>query len=122
MTTRNILIVDDNQDFAFMLKDDLQKRGYAVRLARDGQEGLAKVEAEKPDLILLDIKMPKMDGYTFVRRLKQNANTSAIPLVILTSYEPLKDIFSQEDVADYFLKSADMEPLFAIIEKKLKTN
>ena len=63
--------------------------------------------------------MPKMDGYTFVRRLKKKSETADIPLVILTSYEPLKGIFDEEGVSDYFVKTVDMKLLYDVVRKKL---
>lgn len=119
VANERILIVDDDQDFAQLLEFDLKKQGYEIVLAPDGEEGLAKALSVKPALIILDIKMPKMDGYTFVRRLKKNPETKNLPLVVLTSYEPMKDMFQMEGVTDYFVKSASMEGLFSVIRKRL---
>ncbi|MCI0529837.1 MAG: response regulator [Nitrospira sp.] len=112
--------MDDDQDFKQLLEFDLKKRGYEVVNAGNGEEGLDKIRSEKPDLVLLDIKMPKMDGYTFVRHLKKDPATKGVPLIILTSYEPMKDMFQLEGVSDYFVKTAKMEGLFQTIEKNLK--
>lgn len=120
MPGAKILIVDDDQDFLQLLEFDLKKHGYEVIMAPDGEEGLKKAKAEKPDLILLDIKMPKMDGYTFVRRLKKEPETKGIALIVLTSYEPMKDMFQLEGVEDYFVKSVNMEGLVKTIEKRIK--
>lgn len=117
-----ILIVDDDRDFVQLFEFDLRKRGYHVITAFDGEDGIEKARREKPQLIMLDIKMPKMDGYTFVRRLKKDPDIKDIPLVVLTSYEPMKDMFQMEGVQDYFVKSVDMEGLFKTIEKYVKTN
>ena len=117
---KKILIVDDDQDFCQLLEFDLKKLGYELCCAFNGEEGLEKVGTEKPDLIVLDIKMPKMDGYTFVRRLKKEPETKDIPVVVLTSYEPMKDMFQLEGVTDYFVKSANTEELFKTIDKNLK--
>ena len=68
---------------------------------------------------MVDIQMPKMDGYTFVRRIRRDPETKHIPVVVLTSYEPMKDMFEVEGVKDYFLKSVNMEGLFKAIEKNL---
>ncbi len=119
MANEKILIVDDDQDFAQLMEFDLKKQGYLVALAGNGEEGLSKALSENPALIMLDIKMPKMDGYTFVRRLKKNPITKDIPLIVLTSYEPMKDMFQMEGVTDYFVKSASMESLFKTIRNRL---
>jgi CheY-like chemotaxis protein len=120
MAGEKLLVVDDDQDFAQLLEFDLKKHGYQVATAFNGEEGLEKVDKEKPGLIILDIKMPKMDGYTFVRRIKKNPETKNIPLIVLTSYEPMKDMFQMEGVNDYFVKSVNMEGLIKTIEKNLK--
>lgn len=115
-----ILLVDDDQDFAQLLEFDLRKKGYQIVRAGNGEEGLEKVKTEKPALIILDIKMPKMDGYTFVRRLKKEPEDKMIPVIVLTSYEPMKDMFQLEGVSDYFVKAANMEGLLKVVEKYLK--
>lgn len=120
MSGKKILLVDDDQDFAQLLEFDFKKRGYNVVTANNGEEGLTKALSEKPNLIILDIKMPKMDGYTFVRRLKKDAETKDVPLVVLTSYEPMKDMFQLEGVSDYFVKSANMDNLMKTVEKYLQ--
>ena len=120
MAEEKILLVEDDQDFAQLLEFDLKKHGYQVATASNGEEGLEKVGIEKPSLIILDIKMPKMDGYTFVRRIKKDSETKEIPLIVLTSYEPMKDMFQMEGVNDYIVKSANMESLVKTIEKHLK--
>jgi CheY-like chemotaxis protein len=120
MAGNKILLVDDDQDFLQLLEFDFKKKGYHVVTASNGEEGLTKAFAEKPSLIVLDIKMPKMDGYTFVRRLKKDPETKDIPLIVLTSYEPMKDMFQLEGVMDYYVKSANMEGLIKAVEKYAK--
>lgn len=120
MSGNKVLIVDDDFDFSQLLAFDLKKKGYTVVSAGNGEEGLEKVKTEKPDLIVLDIKMPKMDGYTFVRRLKKDDENKDIPVVVLTSYEPMKDMFQLEGVKDYFVKSVDMHELMKVIDSYLK--
>ena len=122
MSGEKILLVDDDQDFAQLLEFDLRKKGYNVARAGNGEEGLEKVKTENPGLIILDIKMPKMDGYTFVRRLKKEPDSKDIPVIVLTSYEPMKDMFQLEGVSDYFVKSANMEALLKVVEKYLKSD
>jgi CheY-like chemotaxis protein len=119
MANFKILVVDDDPDFRQLLQFDLKKNGYETLSGCDGEDGLVKALSEKPDLIILDIKMPKMDGYTFVRRLKKEDATKNIPLVVLTSYEPMKDMFQLEGVKDYFVKSADSTELLKTIKERL---
>ena len=120
MAGEKILLVDDDQDFSQLLEFDLKKKGYTVVRAFNGEEGLEKMASEKPALVVLDIKMPKMDGYTFVRRLKKEPDSKDIPVIVLTSYEPMKDMFHLEGVNDYFVKAANMEGLLNAIEKYMK--
>jgi len=86
MTTRKILIVEDNEQNLYLTTFLLEKQGYEVIQARNGQEGLDTAAAQRPDLILLDIQLPLMDGYEVARRLKQTQETRSIPIVAVTSY------------------------------------
>ncbi len=117
MSASKVLIVDDDPDFSQLLEFDLRKKGYEVITACNGEEGLERAKSENPGLIILDIKMPKMDGYTFVRRLKKEELTKETPLIVLTSYEPMKDMFQLEGVIDYFVKAANMENLLNTVAK-----
>ncbi|HTL46529.1 MAG TPA: response regulator [Verrucomicrobiae bacterium] len=117
-----ILIVDDDHDFVQLLEFDLKRKGYEVVTAFNGEEGLERAQATRPQLVILDIKMPKVDGYTFVRRLKKETDMKDLPLIVLTSYEPMKDMFQLEGVKDYFVKSANMKGLLEAIERNLKTS
>lgn len=115
-----ILLVDDDKDYRDLIEMELRKRGYTVVGAGDGEEGLEKAGTENPDLIITDIKMPKMDGYTFARSLKKDEVKKKIPLIVMTSYEPMKDMFKMEGYTDYYVKSSDIKELCTIIERNLK--
>jgi CheY-like chemotaxis protein len=107
MAAKKILVIDDDEDYTRMLGLQLESKGYEVAISNDGEEGFRKALAEKPHLILLDIKMPEMDGFTFVRRLKTNEAIKKIPVVILTGYETMRDLFRFEGIAGYFVKGSD---------------
>jgi DNA-binding response OmpR family regulator len=79
-----ILIVDDNRSLVNMIAGVLHKRDYEVITAFDGLEGLLKAQDEKPDLIVLDIVMPRLDGYEVCHRLQENPETKHIPVIMLT--------------------------------------
>ncbi len=81
-----ILLVDDDPDFVEATRIVLESKPYQVITASDGDEGLAKAKEEKPDLILLDIMMPRMDGFKVCEKLKQDPELSIIPVVMLTSF------------------------------------
>jgi two-component system alkaline phosphatase synthesis response regulator PhoP len=80
-----ILIVDDNHSLVLATERVLQKDGFDVLTAYDGLEGLEKARAEKPDLIILDIMMPKMDGYEVCHQLRSDPATAQIPIIILSA-------------------------------------
>ena len=82
---KKILVVDDNKSLVVVMERILQKEGYDVRTALDGSEALQKIQAEKPDLIILDILMPGIDGYEVCRQLQADAKTASIPVVFLSS-------------------------------------
>ena len=84
--SKKILIVEDTEDNRQILRDLLGMAGYTLFEARDGAEGVAKAAEHRPDLILMDIQMPVMDGYEATRRIKANPELKAIPIVAVTSY------------------------------------
>src|SRR5215471_19432566 len=80
------LLIEDDEASAEMYRLRLAADGYSVVIARDGEEGLAAAERELPDLIYLDLRLPKLDGFQVLERLRLESSTSAIPVVILTNY------------------------------------
>ena len=87
-----VLIVDDDELLLELLRFKLESRGYDVVSAEDGEAALARVAAEPPDLIVLDMMMPGLDGLVVLQRLKQSQATSAIPVVMLTARKQQDDI------------------------------
>lgn len=81
-----ILIIEDNEQNLYLTTFLLEKRDFEVVQARDGEQGLELAASENPDLILLDIQLPVMDGYEVAARLKQDARTISIPIVAVTSF------------------------------------
>src|SRR4051812_45210724 len=81
-----ILLVEDNEMNRDMLSRRLLRKGYAVVMAHDGEQALVLARSEDPDLILMDISLPKMDGWEVTRRLKNNRHTSGIPVIALTAH------------------------------------
>ena len=84
---KKILVVDDEKNIRDLLKDKLEKSNFSVTLASSGQEALGACKRESPDLLLLDIAMPDMDGYQTCDRLKSDRETSGIPVLFLTGKE-----------------------------------
>jgi DNA-binding response OmpR family regulator len=95
MTKKNILVVDDDRDLAHSIKAYFEARGYGVRMAHSGEEGMGQIAAERPDLILLDIMMDNdADGFNLAYRLKEENAYREIPIVILSGYmDHLRDKF-----------------------------
>ncbi|MDO8620181.1 MAG: response regulator [bacterium] len=90
---KKILIIDDDTTFQKTMSDSLASLHYTVASALDGEEGLAKALAEKPDLILLDIKMPKMDGITFLKKLQSGGEDSTkIPVLVTSNISTMDNI------------------------------
>lgn len=119
MEKARILLVDDEPDFVELLKFGLEKNGYNVVTANNGREALVKAEKERPDLILLDILMPQMDGYTALRELKSRDETREIPVLVLTAKQGMEQLFSVEGITDYIMKPFNDEDLLLRIKRAL---
>ncbi|MBN1285269.1 MAG: response regulator [Anaerolineae bacterium] len=87
MKTPLVLIVEDSPTQARQISANLAKHGIRSLVAGDGPEGLRAVDEQKPDLIVLDINLPTMDGYQVCRRLKRDPNTASIPVIMLTEFD-----------------------------------
>ncbi|MEJ2503043.1 MAG: response regulator [Gemmatimonadota bacterium] len=83
---KTVLLVEDNEDNLIVYRTILEHVGYRVLEARDGEEGIATARSERPDIILMDISIPKLDGWEATVRLKDDDGTSAIPIVALTAH------------------------------------
>ena len=81
-----ILVIEDNEQNQYLVSFLLEKNGYQVIVAQDGLEGISKAKEEKPDLILVDIKLPVMDGYEVTRQLRDLSDFKNIPIIALTAY------------------------------------
>lgn len=86
MMSKRILVVEDQEDNRAILRDLLTSAGFEVREAHNGEEGLKLAESLRPDLILMDIQLPILDGYEATRRIKGNSDLAQIPVIAVTSY------------------------------------
>jgi CheY-like chemotaxis protein len=113
-----ILLVEDNEMNRDMLSRRLMRRGYEVLMAVDGDEGITMAQAHTPDLILMDMSLPVVDGWEATRRLKAAPETSAIPIIALTAHAMSGD--REKALAagcdDYDTKPTDLPRLLAKIE------
>lgn len=113
-----ILIVDDEENIRFLYEQELIDEGYETLLARDGKECLEKVKQESPDLIVLDIRMPRMDGLEAIGKIIEiNKN---IPIIINSAYSTYKDDFMSWAADAYVVKSYDLDSLKTAIKDVLQ--
>ncbi len=121
-TRPKVLIVDDEMDTLFPLKRSLEVENYIVVEALNGQEALDIVKNEIPDIILLDIMLPGMDGYEVCSRLKNNALTKNIPIIMLTAKDDVKDRVKglETGADDYVAKPFNLHELKARIKSVLR--
>jgi two-component system, cell cycle response regulator DivK len=89
--TRKILIIEDNEQNLYLFTFILEKHGYRVETAQDGETGIEMAVRIKPDLILLDVQLPAMDGYAVARHLRSNPDLAQTPIVAVTSYAMVGD-------------------------------
>ena len=117
MANKKILVIDDDPTLLKMLQPFLESHGFAVTAAVDGEEGLAKLKAEEPDLIILDVQMPRMNGYAFISEMKKLGGAKNIPIIVLTAKEGMVEIFKAEGVKEYITKPFKSEVLLSNINK-----
>jgi len=118
----HILAVDDTPENLEILRVRLEANGYVVATAADGEEGLAKARALKPDLILLDVMMPKLDGISVVRALKQDSALRSVPVILVTAKADTRDVVDGLDAGgdDYLTKPFDHAALLARVRSMLR--
>ncbi|MFC1801992.1 response regulator transcription factor [Patescibacteria group bacterium] len=105
--SKKVLIVEDEKLVAKAYSDHLERKGYEVDIATDGESGLAKIKENKPDLILLDILMPKKGGILVLKEIRLNKELSNIPVIVLTNLGGFKNISEALSAGAiyYFIKS-----------------
>ena len=118
MDKKRILVVDDDADIAKMLKVRLEAEGYEFMGAMEGKEMLEILKTKKPDVILLDIMLPNMDGYSILREMRKYEEYADIPVIILSAKEKKKmgDLFALEKVAFFIEKPFDTKDLLEKIK------
>jgi two-component system response regulator VicR len=114
-----ILVVDDEKSIADIIKFNLEKEGYYVDTAYDGEEGITKVDKYKPDLVILDVMMPKKDGFEVLKEIRMNSN---IPVLMLTAKEEEFDkvLGLELGADDYITKPFSMRELVARVKSNLR--
>ena len=116
-----ILLVEDHQEIWDFLSRRLKRRGYEVIVAEDGENGLAKARSDAPDLVLLDMNLPVMDGWTVAKTLKSDEATRHVPIIALTAHAMAgdRDKAIQAGCDAYHAKPVDFSQLLTQIEAAL---
>ena len=120
---QTVLIIEDEKLIIVSTQMLLESVGYRVEAAMEGEEGIAKAKEIKPDLILLDIMMPGIDGWEALKRLKRDPDTMGVPVVIFTAREHARghQKSSEMGAAGYFRKPFDTDELIDLVEKHIGT-
>ncbi|MBI5560530.1 MAG: response regulator [Deltaproteobacteria bacterium] len=118
---KRVLVVDDEEGIRLLYKEELEEEGYDVELASSGEEALKKLEGDHIDLVLLDIKMPGMDGIEVLRKVKERWRK--LPVILCTAFPHYKQDFGTWASDAYVVKSSDLrelkEKVKDILQKKL---
>ena len=115
-----ILVVDDVMDNLILLQTILEAEGYEIELAESGNAALNLVQSSPPDLILLDVMMPDMDGYEVTQRIRQNPGLPYIPIVLVTAHAELKAVEGLNlGAANFLRKPIDFDELLARVQSFL---
>jgi two-component system, OmpR family, alkaline phosphatase synthesis response regulator PhoP len=116
---RKILAVDDEKHIVRLVQVNLERQGYEVVTANDGREALEKVDAERPDLVVLDVMMPYMDGFEVLQNMRRNPATRDIPVIMLTAKAQDADVFKgwQSGVDCYLTKPFNPMELMSFVKR-----
>lgn len=115
----NVLLVEDEETLALIIKDTLEGQGFRIRLAKDGEEGLRRFFEEKPDVLVADVMMPRMDGFEMVRRIRRQDKQT--PVLFLTARSATNDVVEGFELGgnDYLKKPFGMQELIVRIKALL---
>lgn len=118
---KKILLIDDSSVNNLLLQNILEDEGFEVQTAFSGREGLEKIDFDKPDLVVLDIMMPRMDGFEVLKKIISNPETKKIPVIMLTAKKDSKDeeLAREIGAVDYMTKPVDIKNTLQRIRKFL---
>ncbi|MDB4538191.1 response regulator transcription factor [Akkermansiaceae bacterium] len=122
--THKILIIEDEVDIATLVSFNLQRAGYAVDMVHDGREGLEKILKNQPNLVVLDLMLPGMDGFSILKEMQRDARAAAIPVLMLTAKSQIDDRIRglESGVDDYLTKPFSPKELILRVKAILKRN
>lgn len=121
MANERILIVEDDPSVRTLLNKSLSARGYQISMVKDGLEALTALETDRPDLMIVDIMMPRVDGMTFVEAIKKNPDTKRIPVIFLTAKNDPRSMIEGINVGAkfYITKPFQLDELISKVEKAI---
>jgi DNA-binding response OmpR family regulator len=119
---KKILVIDDEEDMQKLLKVRLEQENFVVLAAGDGEAGVKAAELEMPDLILMDIMMPKMDGYSCLKEIRKIQKIKDTPVLMLSGKEEekIRDLFAFQKISGYVEKPFELDTLVIKIKEILK--
>ena len=117
---KTILLIDDEIDLQQLVKIALKSRGYTIETANNGLEGLAKLETVKPDLIILDMNMPKMGGLEFYQRICDKSNQPKYPVLVLTARANMEQLFREFNIDGFMAKPFEVDELLEEVDTIIK--
>ena len=117
--SHKILVVDDERVSLSLIKFGLSANHYNVITATDGDIGLELLEQEKPDLVILDVGLPRLNGYEFIQEMKRREGFSQTPVIVLTANETMEQVFKLEGIKQYYVKPVDIGLLVERIKQCL---
>ncbi|MBM9535516.1 response regulator [Desulfobulbus alkaliphilus] len=117
MAKKRILLVDDEEAIQLLYREEFEDEGYLVDSARNGEEALAKFQIQPPDLVILDINMPGMNGIEVLRQMKEMR--ADLPVILSSAYQEYKQDFSTWASEAYVVKSANLDELKAVVREHL---
>jgi two-component system, sensor histidine kinase and response regulator len=119
--SERILVVDDSPDNLFLVQTILEEEGYTITLAEDGRTALEQIELSPPDLVLLDVMMPEMDGYEVTRRVRENQKLPFMPILLITAFDQPSVVKGLDIGADDFIrKPVEVDELLARVRSLLR--
>ena len=120
--SKKVLLIDDEEKLVANLKVFLELNGYQVLTAFNGKQGLDVARAQVPDIIVTDIMMPEMDGYTLLKEFKMDRQLQNVPVVMLTAKDGLNDLCEIEGAAEFIPKPFDLNRLLDVIKQHTPTS
>lgn len=113
--SKKILIIDDDPVGVALFESRLTKAGFEVLTANTGGTGISMTKAHKPDVVILDVEMPDMNGYSVVTEIRMDPEIKSTRVIVVTGHEENKPIFARKGVKDYLIKPANVDQLIELL-------